>query len=205
MREGRYANAVGGWQHLLRYMAVAGILWASGVAWAADAQSPTNIGLGQVMPAEEVERYAITVFPDGRNLPSGQGSVAQGARLYQTHCVACHGASGTEGPAARLAGTDGWIAWSEPLRPLRVRKYPLHVLSVGAMWPHATSVFDYVRRAMPPHAPKSLSNDEVYAITARLLFMNGLLDGSAVVNQQNLPKVVMPGHARTISAWPPKE
>ncbi|MDR7148425.1 cytochrome c [Hydrogenophaga palleronii] len=205
MREGQYANAPTDWGPHLRYMAVAGILCVSGSVWAADVQSPPIIGLGQRMPAEEVERYAITVFPDGRNLPPGQGSVEQGARLYQLHCVACHGASGTEGPAARLAGRDGWIAWSDPFRPLRVRKYPLHVLSVGAMWPYATSVFDYVRRAMPPHAPKSLSNDEVYAITAQLLFMNGLLDRSAVVNQQNLPQVVMPGHARTLSAWPPQD
>lgn len=205
MREGRSTKALGGGGQLLRYMAIAGMLWVSGTAWATDAQSLPIIGLGRGMPAEEVERYAITVFPDGRNLPPGQGSVAQGARLYQMHCVACHGASGMEGPAARLTGKDGWIAWSDPFRPLRVRKYPLHVLSVGAMWPYATSVFDYVRRAMPPHAPKSLSNDEVYAITAQLLFMNGLLDRSAVVNQQNLPQVVMPGHARTISAWPPQD
>jgi cytochrome c len=205
MRERRFANAVGGCGKHLRYMAVAGILWVSGAAWATGAEPPPIIGLGQGMQAEEVERYAITVFPDGRNLPPGQGSVAQGARLYRMHCVACHGATGTEGPAARLAGTDGWIAWSDPFRPLRVSKYPLHVLSVGAMWPYATSVFDYVRRAMPPHAPKSLSNDEVYAVTAHLLFMNGLLDRSAVLNQQNLPQVVMPGHARTISAWPPQD
>lgn len=160
------------------------------------------IGLGQPLPADEIARYVITVFPDGRNLPPGRGSVEQGARLYAMHCAACHGAKGIEGPAARLAGTDGFIDWNDPLRPLRVRKYPLQVLSVGALWPYATTVFDYVRRGMPLHAPKSLTDDEVYAITAHLLHLNGLVPASAVMDPQSLPRVVMPGKGRTVSAWP---
>ena len=126
----------------------------------------------------------------------------QGARLYAMHCAACHGAKGIEGPAARLAGSDGFIGWSDPLRPLRVRKYPLQVLSVGAMWPYATTVFDYVRRGMPMHAPKSLTDDEVYAITAHLLHLNGLVPGDAIMDKEKLPRVVMPGRDRTVSAWP---
>ena len=98
-------------------------------------------------------------------------------------CAACHGATGIEGPASRLAGTDGFIGWSDPLRPLRVRKYPLQVLSVGALWPHATTVFDYVRRAMPMNAPKSLTDDEVYAITGYVLHLNGLVDAGDVFNR----------------------
>src|SRR5690606_10906933 len=109
MRERGNPHSLDGWRQQLRLMAIASLLFVSGTAWAADDQPLPNIGLGQVMQAEEVERYAITVFPDGRNLPPGQGSVEQGKRLYQMHCVACHGATGTEGPAARLAGTDGWI------------------------------------------------------------------------------------------------
>ncbi|WP_158616843.1 c-type cytochrome [Acidovorax sp. FJL06] len=166
--------------------------------------TPALIGLGQPLPPAEVERYSITIFPGGRNLPPGRGSVEQGGRLYAMHCAACHGAQGIEGPAARLAGTDGFIGWSDPLRPLRVRKYPLQVLSVGALWPHATTVFDYVRRAMPLHAPKSLTDDEVYAITAHLLHLNRLVAANAVMDKESLPQVVMPGRARTVSAWPPQ-
>ena len=172
-------------------------------AWFITIAPPAVIGLAQPLSSEEVERYAITIFPDGRNLPPGRGSVAQGAQLYARHCAACHGAQGVEGPASRLVGSDGFIAWNDLLRPLRVRQYPLQVLSVGAMWPYATTVFDYVRRAMPHHAPKSLTDDEVYAITAHLLHLNGLVGADAVMDRTSLPKVVMPGLARTVSAWPP--
>ena len=166
------------------------------------AAPPHVIGLGQPLAPADVERHAITVFPDGRNLPPGRGSVEQGRRLYGVHCAACHGAKGIEGPAARLVGSDGFIGWSDPLRPLRVRKYPLQVLSVGAMWPYATTVFDYVRRGMPMHAPKSLTDDEVYAVTAHLLHLNGLVPGDAVMDKEKLPRVVMPGRDRTVTAWP---
>lgn len=191
--------------------AAAGLLLYAGVASQAQTQPasgmaaaapPAVVGLAQPLSSEEVVRYAITIFPDGRNLPPGQGSVAQGARLYARHCAACHGAQGIEGPASRLVGSDGFIAWNDLLRPLRVRQYPLQVLSVGAMWPYATTVFDYVRRGMPMHAPKSLTDDEVYAITAHLLHWNGLVAANAVMDKESLPQVVMPGRDRTVSAWP---
>ncbi|CAN7443657.1 cytochrome c [Acidovorax sp. LjRoot74] len=191
--------------------AAAGLLLYAGVASQAQTQPapsmapaapPAVIGLAQPLSSEEVARYSITIFPDGRNLPPGQGSAAQGAQLYARHCAACHGAQGMEGPASRLVGSDGFIAWNDLLRPLRVRQYPLQVLSVGAMWPYATTVFDYVRRGMPMHAPKSLTDDEVYAVTAHLLHLNGLVSASAVMNKESLPQVVMPGRDRTVSAWP---
>ncbi|WP_440109282.1 c-type cytochrome [Acidovorax sp. BL-A-41-H1] len=183
---------------------VASVLWAvPGGGGASEAVvPPPAIGLGKALTAEEIERYAITVFPDGRGLPQGRGTVEQGARLYQMQCAACHGARGIEGPASRLVGTDGFIGWSDPLRPLRVRKYPLQVFSVGAMWPHATTLFDYVRRGMPMHAPKSLTDEEVYAVTGYVLHLNGLVARQAVMDRETLPKVVMPGLARTVSAWP---
>ena len=127
----------------------------------------------------------------------------QGAHLYQVHCAACHGAQGIEGPAARLVGSDGFFSWRDPLRPFRIAKYPLLVLSVGASWPYATTLFDYIRRAMPRQAPKSLTDDEVYALTAYLLQRNQLVDSDAVMNRDSLPRVVMPGLARTVIAWPP--
>jgi cytochrome c len=168
----------------------------------AQVRPPEVIGLGQPLEDSQVARFSITVFPDGRNLPAGQGNVVQGVALFQTHCAGCHGANGIEGPAARLAGSDGFIGWSDPLRVLRIKKYPLLVQSVGARWPYATTLFDYVRRAMPYHAPKSLTDDEVYAITAHLLHMNDLVGSDAVMDRTTLPRVVMPALAKTVSAWP---
>lgn len=158
------------------------------------AQAP--IDLGQPLPAQTIQRYAITVYPDGRNLPPGSGSVDDGRVLYASSCAVCHGAEGREGPAARLVGSDGFFSLDDPLRILRIRDQPLLVLSVGGLWPYATTIFDYTRRAMPHHSPKSLSNDQVYALTAYILYMNGLLEENRVLDRESLPKVEMPGRAR---------
>lgn len=181
------------------------MVWlTSAIAYAKDLHSaPAQIGLGLPLEAAQIKHFAITIFPDGRNLPPGQGSVAQGATLYQSQCALCHGAQGIEGPAARLAGTEGFIGWSDPFRFLRILKYPLLVQSVGARWPYATTLFDYVRRAMPHYAPKSLLDDEVYAITAYLLHLNDLVAPDAVMSREALPQVKMPGLAKTVIAWPP--
>lgn len=158
--------------------------------------------LGQPVTPQEIEVLSITVFPDGAGLPPGAGSVRDGAALYAQRCAGCHGARGIEGPAARLAGSDGFIDWGDPVRPLRIRKFPVLVLSVGAQWPYATSLFDYIRRAMPHPAPKSLTDDEVYAVTGYVLHLNGLVSADATLDRASLPRVVMPGRARSVSAWP---
>lgn len=211
MRDGRCCNvtpSARAWLRLGVSLAMmAGLLGHDAATRAQTTSAPppatASVGLGLPLSPAEVERYAITIFPDGLNLPPGRGSVEQGARLYAMHCAACHGAQGIEGPASRLVGSDGFIAWNDLLRPLRVRKYPLQVLSVGAMWPYATTLFDYVRRGMPMHAPKTLTNEEVYAVTAHLLHRNGLVPAHAVMDRESLPQVVMPGRDRTVSAWPP--
>jgi len=154
-------------------------------------------GWGQALTAEELAPYDITVFPDGRGLPRGQGSVRQGRALYAAQCASCHGPRGIEGPAARLVGSDGFLGWDDPLRPLRLRKHPLLLMSVEARWPHATTLFDYIRRAMPYQAPKSLTDNEVYAVTAYLLHRQGLVGADAVMNAQALAAVVMPAASRT--------
>ena len=183
------------WMALLLALVLGFVLWG---------QAAHAVDLGQPLDAAQIARFDITVFPDGRNLPKGQGSVSQGAALYQAQCAGCHGPKGIEGPAARLAGSDGFFGWTDPLRVLRIKNYPLLVQSVGARWPYATTLFDYVRRAMPYHAPKSLSDDEVYAITAQLLHMNGLISATAVMDKDSLPRVVMPARDKTFSAWPQK-
>lgn len=172
------------------------------VLWTTAAPAQAEPGLGMPLAAADLAALPVTVFPDGRGLPPGQGSVPQGQRLYAQHCAACHGATGREGPRARLVGSDGFWAWNDPLRPLRVLKQPLQVLSVGAQWPYAAPVYDYIWRAMPYQAPKSLAPSEVYAITAYLLHLNGLLAADATLDRHSLPQVCMPGLARTVMAWP---
>ncbi|WP_324733442.1 c-type cytochrome [Pseudomonas paeninsulae] len=160
------------------------------------AAAQPQIGLGQPLAPETIRRYAITVFPDGRDLPPGAGSVDTGRRLYASRCAGCHGAKGREGPAARLVGSDGFFSLDDPLRILRIRDQPLLLLSVGGLWPYATTIFDYTRRAMPHHSPKSLSSDQVYALTAYILYRNGLLEETAVLDRESLPRIEMPGRAR---------
>jgi mono/diheme cytochrome c family protein len=162
-----------------------------------------RLDLATPLGAGEIARWSITVFPDGRNLPPGRGSVAEGAALYATQCAACHGKTGMEGPAARLAGSDGFFGFTDPLRIFRIRTNPLLVMSVGAQWPYATSIFDYVRRAMPPQAPKSLTNAEVYALTAYVLYLNDLVGEQAVMDAESLVRVEMPGAQRTVYANEP--
>lgn len=160
-----------------------------------------EVDLGTAASQTELRANSITVFPDGRGLPMGQGSVRDGESLYRAQCGACHGNSGIEGPASRLAGSDGFVSLRDPLRILRINKYPLLVMSVGAQWPYATSIFDYIRRAMPHMAPKSLSNNDVYALTAYILYLNDLVDENAVMTKDSLPRIEMPGRARSVDLF----
>tara|TARA_R110002110_G_scaffold34834_8_gene118171 strand:+ start:487 stop:1071 length:585 start_codon:yes stop_codon:yes gene_type:complete len=171
-------------------------------ATAADTPSPA---LGTPLSQSEIDRWSITIFPDGRNLPAGSGNARDGAALYNSKCAACHGVSGKEGPASRLVGSDGFFSFKDPLRILRIRKNPLLLVSVGGQWPYATTIFDYIRRAMPPAAPKSLSNNEAYALTAYVLYLNGFTDKETRIDARTLPRIVMPGRDRTISMWPDEE
>lgn len=166
------------------------------LALASSAAAQPVIGFGLPLAAQTIQRYAISVFPDGRNLPPGQGSVRGGGELYAERCASCHSANGKQGPAARLVGRDGFFSVDDPLRILRISEHPLLLFSVGGQWPYATSIFDYTRRAMPHYAPKSLSDDQVYALTAYILHLNGLLDATAVLDQDSLAKVEMPGRKR---------
>ncbi|MCP3982814.1 MAG: cytochrome c [bacterium] len=160
-----------------------------------------EINLGTLATEAELHSRSISIFPGGRGLPPGSGGVGEGAELYRARCRTCHGETGSEGPASRLSGSDGWMSFSDPLRIVRIQKNPLLVMSVGAQWPYATSIFDYVRRAMPHTAPKSLTNDEVYALTAYILYLNELVSEDAILTKENLPGVEMPGRARTVDVW----
>jgi cytochrome c len=145
----------------------------------ASAQSP-NYGVGRAPSAEEVRAYDTSVGPQGKELPPGRGTAREGASIYAQKCAACHGATGTEGPADRLVGGQGTLAGDRPVR------------TVGSYWPYATTVWDYINRAMPVNNPGSLTPNEVYALTAFILSRNGIVQETEVMDRESLPKVRMP-------------
>jgi mono/diheme cytochrome c family protein len=136
--------------------------------------------LGMPVTAEAVAREALNVFPDGRGLPDGRGSVTEGALLFAKHCAACHGRDGRGGSADELAGAS---------RPLH---HPDADKTIGSYWPYATTVFDFIRRAKPMNAPGTLDANEVYALSAWLLHVNGVIAADLVMDAQTLPAVRMP-------------
>jgi len=146
--------------------------------------------LGRVATPAEVTGWDVSIPPDGTGLPLGRGTSAQGAVVYEQKCQNCHGEKGAGQPNDRLVGGHGTLASKTPVR------------TVGSYWPYATTVFDYVRRAMPYTQAHSLSDDEVYAVTAYLLHLNGIIGEADVIDAQTLPKVKMPNRDNFIPAYP---
>ena len=160
---------------------------------AVEKTSPVKpVGFGTPATPEEIARYDISIPPSGAGLPRGGGSARQGLPIYEQKCMACHGAKGVGKPADALAGGFGSLASKAPLR------------TVGSYWQYSTTLFDYVRRAMPITNPLSLSDDEVYALTAYLLSLNGVIGEDAQMNAQTLPQVKMPNRDGFVSDWPPQ-
>jgi cytochrome c len=135
---------------------------------------------GRPATPEDIEAWDIDVRPDGVGLPEGGGTVAHGKEVYDENCSACHGDVGQGGYKDRLVGGQGTLATNQPVK------------TVGSYWPYATSLFDYVRRAMPYPAPGSLSDDDTYAVVAYLLSLNGIVPGDATLDRSSLPKIRMP-------------
>lgn len=159
-------------------LGVAALALALGLTTLVQAELPM---LGQPVDEADLADFNHIILPDGSNLPSGSGSAAQGAAIYAAQCAACHGAQGEGGAGVpALAGGIGSLATDSPL------------LTVGSYWPYATTLFDYVRRAMPPQAPRSLSSDELYQVSAYVLFLNGIISENAVLDANTLPQVPMP-------------
>src|ERR671924_792022 len=149
--------------------------------------------LGRVATSAEIAGWDISVGPDGVGLPPGSGTALKGAPVYEQKCQACHGAKGAGQPNDRLVGGHGTLASKTPVR------------TIGSYWPYATTVFDYVRRAMPYTQPQSLTDDEVYAVTAYLLQLNGIIGESDEMNGQTLPKVTMPNRGNFVIVYPRRE
>jgi cytochrome c len=139
-----------------------------------------RLGLGQTATAEQIRGWDIDVRADGAGLPAGSGSVAQGQAIYEARCLACHGEKGEKGTAPRLAGGQGSLATKSP------------VLTVGSYWPYATTLYDYIHRAMPLDSPQSLTPNEVYAVTAYTLHLNGIVKADAVLDAPSLAAIRMP-------------
>jgi cytochrome c len=136
---------------------------------------------GKPVSAEEIRAIDLTVFPNGSGLPRGKGTAARGAALYKEKCAECHNekGEGRDQQYPRLVGGIGSLATAKPVK------------TVGSYWPHATTVFDYIRRAMPYETPRTLSADEVYSITAVLLHWNGIIGENDELNEKTLPQVKM--------------
>src|SRR5262245_7785488 len=172
-------------------MAVTALALALALAWPADAFAAERRNLGHPATPAEIAAMDISIGPDGSGLPPGSGTSAAGAPVYAAKCLACHGDKGAGQPNDRLVGGQGTLASPAPVK------------TIGSFWPYATTVFDYVRRAMPYNAPHSLTNDEVYALTAYLLHHNGVITEGDVMNAQTLPRVKMPNRENFILAYPP--
>jgi cytochrome c len=146
--------------------------------------------LGRQLTPEEISKLDLTVAPDGNGLPPGSGSVSAGAKVYAEKCQSCHGANGQGGPQDQLTGGVGTIASDKPV------KTPV------SYWPSATTIFDYVRRAMPLQSPQSLNNEEVYAVTAYILSIDKIVSEDAVLDAKSLPQVKMPNRDGFVRWWP---
>ena len=150
------------------------------VALAAPAAPAGKYGLGKPATAEEIAGWDIDVKADGTGLPPGRGSAAQGQVIYDAKCGSCHGTFGESNSYLQIAGGVGTLASATPIR------------TTGSKLNFAPTLFDYIRRAMPFNNPQSLSNDEVYALTAYVLALNEILPENAVVDRDSLPLVRMP-------------
>lgn len=138
--------------------------------------------LGKPISEEQLQGWDLIVSPDGAGLPSGSGTASQGKEVYEQQCAACHGLEAQGG-----AGVPGLVGGSPTASPA--------LLTVGSYWPFTSTLYDYVRRAMPPTAPKSLSDTQVYQVVAYILHLNGLVDEDLVIDSASLPKIEMPNHA----------
>ena len=144
------------------------------------AETQGHYGIGRTATDAEIAGWNIDIGRNGENLPPGSGTVSQGREVFAQQCAACHGDKGEGGVGERLVGGQGTIATPKPIK------------TVGSFWPYAPTLFDYIRRAMPQNAPQSLSNEDIYAVSAYILNMNGLLPADTTLDAKTLSAIKMP-------------
>jgi cytochrome c len=149
--------------------------------------------LGRAATPEELAAWDMSIPPSGAGLPQGSGTAREGASVYGAKCVSCHGERGAGKPADPLVGGIGTLSKPQAKR------------TVGSYWPYSTTLFDYVRRAMPLNAPRTLTSDEIYAVSAYILYLNGIVAEDASMNAATLPMVRMPNRDGFIDAWKEKQ
>ena len=155
------------------------------------AQAENSPNLGKPASPQLEKRWNLDIFPDGTGLPTGSGTAALGKKVYQQYCLSCHGVDGTGDSADELAGAKHGLTDAIPDK------------TIGTYWPYATTIFDFTRRAMPLNAPGILTNDQLYAVTAYLLYLNHLVKETDIINASTLPKVKMPNRNGFINHYQP--
>ena len=150
----------------------------------------TSPGLGHPISEADVAAWDISILPDGTGLPAGSGTSEQGAKVFAAKCAVCHGENGKGGSAAALVGGQPLTSGIETTK------------TVANFWPYATTIFDFTRRAMPWPRPRTLTNEEVYSLTAFILAQNKIIAADEVMNAQTLPKVRMPNREGFIPRFP---
>ena len=167
------------------YKAAVLVLLSVGLAMA---QSP-KYKVGNAATAGDIAQRDHFVSPDGKGLPAGTGTASEGKLVYDRRCATCHGAEGKGKEEVALVGGQGTLATPKPLK------------TVGSYWPYSTTLFDYIRRAMPYVAPQSLTPDEIYSVSAYILFLNGVIGETDEMNATTLPRVKMPNRDNFVSAY----
>jgi mono/diheme cytochrome c family protein len=164
------------------------------VAGAALADGP---GLGKPLNEADIAAWDISIQPDGKGLPPGGGTAAQGARIFAEKCTSCHGPEGKGGVTGVTAAPLPPLIGGDPITDISAA-----MKRIANFWPYSTTLFDYTRRAMPWQQPMTLSSDEVYALTAYILALNKLIGENETMNAQTLPKVKMPNRDGFIVRFP---
>lgn len=162
---------------------------AIGVVLIGTAARADGPALGKSADAALIRMMDLTILPDGSDLPPGRGSATQGKQVYENKCLACHGIGGQGQPMDRLTGGLGSLATSSPVK------------TVNSYWPYATTLFDYIRRAMPLMSPQTLQADEVYSLVAYILSIDGVVKPDVVLDAKSLPQVKMPNRDGFLNWW----
>jgi mono/diheme cytochrome c family protein len=172
-----------------RFETLAAFTIAATVLLAGDAAlaDSTTYGVGRAPTEEDVQTLGIMVTPDGKGLPAGSGTAVEGAKVFAARCASCHGDTADGGDGPTLVGGQGTLATPKPKK------------TVGSYWPYATTLWDYVNRAMPFNKPGTLSHNEVYAVAAYVLFLNDIVGEKQVLNAKTLPRIKMPNRDGFVS------